>query len=43
MKVMRLPTAEFIRRFLIHVLPSGLHASAMRASSPTASVVTGSR
>lgn len=25
MKVMRLPTAEFIRRFLIHVLPSGLH------------------
>ena len=25
MKVMRLPTAEFIRRFLIHVLPSGFH------------------
>ena len=25
MKVMRLPTPEFIRRFLIHVLPSGFH------------------
>jgi hypothetical protein len=25
MKVMRLPTNEFIRRFLIHVLPSGFH------------------
>ncbi len=25
MKVMRLPTTEFIRRFLIHVLPSGFH------------------
>jgi len=25
MKVMRLPTAEFIRRFLIHVLPPGFH------------------
>ena len=25
MKVMRLPKAEFIRRFLIHVLPSGFH------------------
>jgi len=25
MKVMRLPTDEFIRRFLIHVLPSGVH------------------
>jgi len=25
MKVMRLPAAEFIRRFLIHVLPSGFH------------------
>jgi hypothetical protein len=25
MKVMRLPTAEFFRRFLIHVLPSGFH------------------
>jgi hypothetical protein len=25
MKVMRLPTAEFIRRFLLHVLPSGFH------------------
>ena len=25
MKVMRLPTAEFIRRFLVHVLPSGFH------------------
>ncbi|MCL4170893.1 UNVERIFIED_CONTAM: hypothetical protein GTU68_045955, partial [Idotea baltica] len=25
MKVMRLHTAEFIRRFLIHVLPSGFH------------------
>ena len=25
MKVMRLPTEEFIRRFLIHVLPSGFH------------------
>jgi len=25
MKVMRLPIAEFIRRFLIHVLPSGFH------------------
>ncbi|SHK58945.1 Transposase zinc-binding domain-containing protein [Shimia gijangensis] len=25
MKIMRLPTAEFIRRFLIHVLPSGFH------------------
>ena len=25
MKVMRLPTFEFIRRFLIHVLPSGFH------------------
>ena len=25
MKVMRLPTHEFIRRFLIHVLPSGFH------------------
>lgn len=25
MKVMRLPTSEFIRRFLIHVLPSGYH------------------
>ena len=25
MKVMRLPTDEFIRRFLIHVLPSGFH------------------
>ena len=25
MKVMRLPTGEFIRRFLIHVLPSGFH------------------
>ncbi len=25
MKTMRLPTAEFIRRFLIHVLPSGFH------------------
>ena len=24
-KVMRLPTSEFIRRFLIHVLPSGFH------------------
>ena len=24
-KIMRLPTAEFIRRFLIHVLPSGFH------------------
>ncbi|MFX0547156.1 IS91 family transposase [Roseovarius sp. S1116L3] len=25
MKVMRLPVAEFIRRFLVHVLPSGFH------------------
>ena len=25
MKMMRLPVAEFIRRFLIHVLPSGFH------------------
>ncbi len=25
MKIMRLPTHEFIRRFLIHVLPSGFH------------------
>lgn len=25
MKVMRLPMGEFIRRFLIHVLPSGFH------------------
>ena len=25
MKTMRLPTDEFIRRFLIHVLPSGFH------------------
>ena len=25
MKVMRLPAGEFIRRFLIHVLPSGFH------------------
>lgn len=25
MKVMRLPTGEFIRRFLIHVLPTGFH------------------
>ncbi|MCX8955491.1 transposase, partial [Ruegeria sp. NA] len=25
MKVMRLSTAEFIRRFLIHVLPTGFH------------------
>ena len=25
MKVMRLNTSEFIRRFLIHVLPSGFH------------------
>jgi hypothetical protein len=25
MKTMRLPTVEFIRRFLIHVLPSGFH------------------
>ncbi len=25
MKVMRLPMAEFIRRFLVHVLPSGFH------------------
>ncbi|WP_227272047.1 IS91 family transposase [Roseobacter weihaiensis] len=25
MKIMRLPTDEFIRRFLIHVLPSGFH------------------
>ena len=25
MKVMRLSTSEFIRRFLIHVLPSGFH------------------
>lgn len=25
MKTMRLPTSEFIRRFLIHVLPSGFH------------------
>ncbi|MCP4304383.1 MAG: IS91 family transposase [bacterium] len=25
MKVMRLPTSEFIRRFLIHILPSGFH------------------
>lgn len=25
MKVMRLPTDEFIRRFLIHVLPAGFH------------------
>lgn len=25
MRVMRLPTGEFIRRFLIHVLPSGFH------------------
>lgn len=25
MKVMRLPTTEFIRRFLIHVLPPGFH------------------
>lgn len=25
MKLMRLPVAEFIRRFLIHVLPSGFH------------------
>lgn len=25
MKIMRLPTSEFIRRFLIHVLPSGFH------------------
>lgn len=25
MKTMRLPTAEFIRRFLVHVLPSGFH------------------
>lgn len=25
MKIMRLPTGEFIRRFLIHVLPSGFH------------------
>ena len=25
MRIMRLPTGEFIRRFLIHVLPSGFH------------------
>ena len=25
MKVMRLPADEFIRRFLVHVLPSGFH------------------
>lgn len=25
MKVMRLPTFEFIRRFLVHVLPPGFH------------------
>lgn len=25
MKAMHLPTSEFIRRFLIHVLPSGFH------------------
>jgi len=30
MKVMRLPTSEFIRRFLIHVLPSGFLANGIR-------------
>jgi hypothetical protein len=33
-KVMRLATDEFIRRFLIHVLPTGFHAHARASCSP---------
>ena len=39
-KVMTLATDEFIRRFLIHVLPKGLHASATTACSPRPSAPT---
>jgi Putative transposase len=42
-KVMTLATGEFIRRFLIHVLPSGFTASATTACSPAASAPTTSR
>ena len=34
LKTMTLDAAEFIRRFLQHVLPSGFHASATMACSP---------
>ena len=36
-KVMTLATDEFIRRFLIHVVPRGFHASAITACSPKTS------
>jgi hypothetical protein len=39
-KVMTLATAEFIRRFLIHVLPQGFTASATMACSPAARAPT---
>ena len=42
-KVIKLATHEFIRRFLIHVLPAGFIASATMACSPAASVPTTSR
>jgi hypothetical protein len=39
-KVMRLATGEFIRRFLIHVLPQASTASATTACSPAARALT---
>src|SRR5215216_1097646 len=39
-KTMTLPTDEFIRRFLIHVLPSGFHRIRLAACSPVAPVPT---
>jgi Putative transposase/Transposase zinc-binding domain len=40
LKTMTLETDEFIRRFLIHVLPAGFTASATTASLPTASAAS---
>ena len=36
-KIMTLDAVEFIRRFLLHVLPSGSYVSASSASSPIVS------
>jgi hypothetical protein len=35
-KVMRLPAAEFTRRFLLHVLPSAAHPALRPAGQPNA-------
>jgi hypothetical protein len=41
-KTMTLGAHEFIRRFLMHVLPKGFHLSAITACSPTATVFVSS-